>query len=314
MYRDNFKEKLISLISSEDYLNNVPIYLFGYNFTKSFLKIEINGKLFVKNHKKNIQLQGYHFINQFLIKEGKQKIKVKIFPVKSNVFDEFSNFSINLSKLPSKKAWVDVNFIEQKYLIEFDTDELTGKKDEDGFPLTENGKFVRKTNIQGLPYFEKEFEFEASMPFENEALLNSKDLRKLDRALLVQKVLNKYQSFANSVNNKDEQTYWEMYYYKVAYFARANFSTKDDIKDLIKEGELYYNKMTYPTIENYELVFYDEGRLVCLESKSSDLEFRGKSPLIATAINPKDSRDVFRNPIQFYFHMPKDSTTLKPMY
>ncbi|WP_438710425.1 hypothetical protein ACSTS3_15930 [Aquimarina muelleri] len=310
----DYKEKLKNLTTSKDYLNNIPFYLLGYNFTKSFIHIEINGKLFVKDYKRSTKIQGYHFVNQFLNQKRKQKINVKIYPSKSDLFDEFSNFRINLSMLPSKKAWDNVNFTEQHYLIEYNTDDLTGEKDEDGFPLTENGKFKRKINIEGLPYFEKEFEFEAEMPFENEALQNSKDLREIDSTILEQKVLGQYHAFINSVKNKDENTYWEMYYNKVAYWAKANFFTEKDIDDLIKEGEMYYNMMSYQPIENYELVFYDEGRLVCFESKSNDLEFKGKSPLIATAVNPNDPKDVFRNPIQFYFYMPKDSNELQIMY
>ncbi|MBL4745729.1 MAG: hypothetical protein JKY08_05125 [Flavobacteriaceae bacterium] len=310
--RIDYKQELKELAVNKEDVKGNSIFFVEYRSTKCRIEIYVNDKLLVKSYKYFRDSQGNKYINQFLLKSKNQKVKINIYPTKGDVFDKHSSFRIELSFL-TKELLLSERFDEQDYFIEYSTDVL--KKNTDGSPfLDDDNSFVRKVNIEGLSYFEKEFEFDAEIPFENEALQNSKDLRKLNTHALEQKVLAQYQAFANSVKNKNEQMYWEMYYNKGAYFVKANLFTKEDIEDFIKEGELYYNKMTYPAIENYELVFYDEGRLVCFESKSSDLEFRGKSPLIATAINPKDSSDVFRNPIQFYFHMHKDSTALKPMY
>ncbi len=298
----DYKEKLYDLSTNESFLNDFPFYFIKINSSSISCKTTINNVLFKKYYSYSKDLQGIHFINHYI--KNKNKIKLHIAPVYDTIFEKTNDFiNIKVYKSPSKKIYTEDDFFTSaEEVINFDTYAPSNKK-----------KIIYE-NIEGLPYFEKEFEFEAEMPFENEALINSKNLQEIDKKVLEQKVLKQYQRFVNSVKNKDENTYWELYYHKVAYFAKANFLTEEEIEDLIKEGEIYYEKMSYQPIENYEMVFYDEGRLVCFESKSNELEFKGKSPLIATAVNPNDPNDVFRNPIQFYFYMPKDSNELKIMY
>ncbi|MBL4745726.1 MAG: hypothetical protein JKY08_05110 [Flavobacteriaceae bacterium] len=307
----NYKKEIRKLATYE--LISSPLYLIRHSISGGLLEISINKKIILKNHEFSVKSQKHEFINHLLKRNNKQEVSIKMFPPVSEKFDSNSSFSLELSKFESKDNWdnwIDDN--QQTIILKYNTNDV--KKKPNGFPLTENGKFRRKVNIEGLLYFEKKIEFEAEMPFENEVLLNGKELSKLDSKTLEEKVLLEYQRFANSVENKEENIYWKMYYSKIAYFSKANFLTKKDIDDLIKEGEMYYNKMSYLPIENYEMKFYDEGRLVCFESKSNELEFKGKSPLVATAVNPKNPSDVFKNPVQFYFYMPKDSDELKIMY
>lgn len=311
----DFKEKLYEIVENSTKYKKASLFLFDYSHSQVNIEVLVNDKLLSKSSIHNKQEQGYKFMNHLLSKKNKkQLVKLRITSLdKLSNFDKHNSyFSFNLSEM-NRLEWSNDNFENQNYFIKYSN--YGFKKDSKGELIRDlNGDVIRKDNLDNLNVFEKEFEFEAEMPFENEALQNSKDLREIDSTILEQKVLGQYHAFIKSVKNKDEDTYWEMYYNKVAYFAKANFFTEKDIDDLIKEGEMYYTMMSYQPIENYEMVFYDEGRLVCFESKSNDLEFKGKSPLIATAVNPNDPKDVFRNPIQFYFYMPKDSNELQIMY
>ncbi len=309
----NFIEELKE---TNNAISDSPIYLYNFTYSNVNIEIYINEQLFLKSYYKGNEVDDNHLINHYLNKEVHQKLKVIVKPINDKYFNQQSYFTIHLSSLPDRKTFFKKEWKESKKIIEYTTNEFA--RDANGaFTRDSTGAvvgYIKEKKLEGKSYFEKEFEFEAEMPFENEALNNSKDLQKIDKKVLEQKVLEQYQRFVNSVKNKDEKTYWELYYHKIAYFAKANFLTENDIENLKKEGKMYYKMMSYQPIENYEMVFYDEGRLVCFESKSNELEFKGKSPLIATAVNPNDPNDVFRNPIQFYFYMPKDSNELKIMY
>lgn len=90
---------------------------------------------------------------------------------------------------------------------------------------------------------------------------------------------------------------------------------RESLEDVVRQSELLLQQAHFPTIDNnYNVVFYDQGRLVCFESKSQERDLKEKSPLIATAINPNNPNDIYKKPIQFYFYMSKDSNELKPMY
>ena len=296
---NDYKEKILNINNDIENINNKSLYNFHYRYSGCQIEILINDKLILKEFGGNI---GAFYtpipINHLLSKDNPQKVKVIVKPLGSDYLTEQANFKIGFSYFESNnERYEEYHKDEDKYfLFQFNTHETV-----------EFESFERKINIEGLPFYEKEFEFDSKILIENDFLANARDLRKINQDSLSQNILKKYQQFANGVNNKkNEDLYWEMVYSKVEYFAQANYLDKKSLEDIIKQSELLLNQANFPSIENnYKLTFYDNGKLVCFESTVDDLKLKGKSPLIATATNPNDPKDIYKKPIQFYFYMPK---------
>ena len=217
-------------------------------------------------------------------------------------------------ELPNRSVFRKDKWVGKRELLNYKTNEFARDSTGD-FAVDSAGEtigYIKDKRLEGKVYDEKEFEFKADFDIENKELSKAKDLRKLDRDSLKQKVLNKYQRFANSVNDKNKEVFWEMWYNKIKDVVKNNYFLEKDINDVVEEAESIYSQAKFLPIENYEMIFYDEGRLVCFESTVDDLKLKGKSPLIGTAKQHDGS--VYKKPIQFYFYMPKDSNELQIMY
>lgn len=308
----DYKNKILEINKDVEGINNKPLYNFNYSYSGCQIEILINDKLILKEFGYNI---GAYYtpipINHFLLKNNPQKVKVIVKPLGSDYLTEQSSFNIGISYFSDKNTRTEYDKDEDKYfLFQFDTDET----------ITSDG-FERKVNIEDLTHYEKEFEFDSNIHIENDFLANAKDLRNLDRDSLHKKVLGMYQEYGNSINDKIEEVFWKLMYGKVSHFTKSNYLlitdsiNNIDLESIIKEAEAIYSQANFPPIGNdYEMIFYDSGKLVCFESTVDDLKLKGKSPLIATATNPNDPKDIYKKPIQFYFYMPKDSNELQIMY
>ncbi len=307
----NYKERLREVNKDVEDIDNKPLYNFHYSYSGCQIEILINNKLILKEFGYNT---GAYYtpisIHHLFVKEKTQKIKVIVKPLIDEELTNQSSFRIGVSYFKNRALRNNYHQNEDSFfLFQFNTDETINFE-----------SFERKINIEGLSYFEKEFQFKTDDIFiKNDFLTNAQDLREVNQDSLKQKVLNQYNKFANSVNNKKEEIFWENWYNKTNYLIEANYLVPInelgiiDIESIIKEAKTIYTQANFPLIEdNYEMIFYDNGKLVCFESKKEDLRLKGKSPLIGTAEQHDGS--LYKKPFQFYFYMPKDSNELKIMY
>lgn len=121
-------------------------------------------------------------INSCMLKSGKQKLKIKLYPNvgKENITVSHKNnspFNLNISY--RKDAW-DHDSLDEVVVFKLPPILLPEK---------------------GLPYFEKEIEFEAKVPYEFEGWSNSMDLTKISD--IEQKVINKYKELQKLLADKN---------------------------------------------------------------------------------------------------------------
>ncbi|GGX32400.1 hypothetical protein [Aquimarina muelleri] len=314
-----YKEKFINLYEEVKTKPEPPLYIYEFNYSDVNIEIYINNKLFFKSYAYSDETQNYQLINHYLNNELTQKLKIVVKPLDGELFSEQSYFTFRLSSFEKKSYYDDDIWDNEQKIINYSTDEF-GRDSNGDFAVDKDGNtigYIKEKRLEGKPYFEKEFEFEASIPFKLPNVLEtSKDLRKLDTVVLKKQVVTYFNRFIKSVNNSDDDAFfWETMYRKAYLECMANYRSEEEINELYENAEFVFSdkRVTFLPLEDYEMVFYNEGRLVTLESTSSDLKKKGKSVLNLEL--RQEGKEVKKsNKMQFYFHIPKDSKELEVIF
>lgn len=315
----NYRERFETLYKEVENNPEPPIYIYNFGFSNANIEMYINDKLFLKSYSYVDGIQENHLINPYFKNTSKQKIKIIAKPLNKDTFDAQSSFSIDLTYL-EKKSYYDKDIWDnEQKILNYSTDEFARDSNGD-FAVDKDGNtigYIKEKRLEGKPYFEKEFEFEASIPFKLPNVLEtSKDLRKLDTVVLKKQVVTYFNRFIKSVNNSDDDAFfWETMYRKAYLECMANYRNEEEINELYENAEFVFSdkRVTFLPLEDYEMVFYNEGRLITLESTSSDLKKKGKSVLNLEL--RQEGKEVKKsNKMQFYFHIPKGGKELEVIF
>ena len=200
-------------------------------------------------------------MNPYILKNGKYKVKLRIFPAfkageKLIEFDDIEKSNISFDS----------------YIRNKETDEILNYN---SIPLP----IVAPK--EDVPYFEQEWEVEITdLPYELEGWSKGQDLRKWDKKELEKKVVAYYQKLWRILNNGEGERYMDLW--KQADQELMFYDYETDYDSIYKEESEEIKKnctdnMIY--LEDYEMKLYAEGKLVCLERKTHTREFNNYSPL-----------------------------------
>ena len=200
-------------------------------------------------------------MNPYILKNGKYKVKLRIFPA----------FKAG-EKLIASKDIKNSNISFGSYIRNKETDEILNYEDK---PLPITAPTI------DVPYFEQEWEVEITdLPYELEGWSKGQDLRKWDKDKLEKKVVAYYQKLWRILNNGEGERYMDLW--KQADQELMFYDYETDYDSIYKEESEEIKKnctdnMIY--LEDYEMKLYAEGKLVCLERKTHTREFNNYSPL-----------------------------------
>ena len=200
-------------------------------------------------------------MNPYILKNGKYKVKLRIFPA----------FKAG-EKLIASKDIKNSNISFGSYIRNKETDEILNYEDK-LLPIT--------APTIDVPYFEQEWEVEITeLPYELEGWSKGQDLRKWDKDKLEKKVVAYYQKLWRILNNGEGERYMDLW--KQADQELMFYDYETDYDSIYKEESEEIKKnctdnMIY--LEDYEMKLYAEGKLVCLERKTHTREFNNYSPL-----------------------------------
>ena len=200
-------------------------------------------------------------MNPYILKNGKYKVKLRIFPA----------------------------FKAGKKLIEFDDIEKSNISFDSYIRNKETNEILNYNSIplpivapkEDVPYFEQEWDVELTeLPYELEGWSKGQDLRKWDKDKLEKKVVAYYQKLWRILNNGEGERYMDLW--KQADQELMFYDYETDYDSIYKEESEEIKKnctdnMIY--LEDYEMKLYAEGKLVCLERKTHTREFNNYSPL-----------------------------------
>ena len=202
-------------------------------------------------------------MNPYILKNGKYKVKLRIFPAfkageKLIEFDDIEKSNISFDS----------------YIRNKETDEILNYN---SIPLP----IVAPK--EDVPYFEQEWDVELTeLPYELEGWSKGQDLRKWDKKELEKKVVAYYQKLWHILNNGEGERWTKLTQKRINETAIFYYESEEENQKAIKNNQ--QNIVKYCTnnmipLEDYEMKLYAEGKLVCLERKTHTKEFNNKSPL-----------------------------------
>ncbi|TRX37437.1 hypothetical protein FNW52_05605 [Flavobacterium sp. ZT3R18] len=268
---DNIADKITEQVK---HYPKEPIYYLYASNSLCIYEILVNDYPIHKNYKYEQEATPI-YINKAILKSGRQKITYRLYPAPaefnggSDVFDLDTKFDVKVCKQDLKRSGSHEVIKEEKTPIK----EI---KVGDG----ENEKEIEFVG-KGKKYYEYSFYFDAEVPYENEGWSNGEDLREIDQNLLKEWVLKFYLSRKKEIDNKDLDAIARLAYLPLKEQFISEYSETDRIKKGWNEYVATYKNMTYQfqPFENYKMVLFGEGKIVCLRQISTDVRLREKSAL-----------------------------------
>ena len=216
----------------------------------------------IKASELNMPLGTAIDLNPYVLKNGKCKIKLQIFPLFRRG-----------DTLVTVENIMRCNLFFGSYIRNKETNEILNYKADVALPIV--------APKEDVPYFEQEWEVEITdLPYELEGWSKGQDLRKWDKKELEKKVVAYYQKLWHILNNGEGERYMDLW--KQADQELMFYDYETDYDSIYKEESEEIKKnctdnMIY--LEDYEMKLYAEGKLVCLERKTHTREFNNYSPL-----------------------------------
>ena len=230
------------------------------------LSMRIPYELYINDIKADCDYVGANSgvdMNPYILKNGKYKVKLRIFPA----------FKAG-EKLIASKDIKNSNISFGSYIRNKETDEILNYEDK---PLPITAPTI------DVPYFEQEWDVELTeLPYELEGWSKGQDLRKWDKKELEKKVVAYYQKLWRILNNGEGERWTKLTQKRINETAIFYYESQEENQEAIKNNqqniEKYCTNNMIP-LEDYEMKLYAEGKLVCLERKTHTREFNNKSPL-----------------------------------
>lgn len=235
-------------------------------------------------------------INSVLLKSGKQSFKLILYPgFQDNkpVASLSKNVIARITIEALKYKGGDVKTVVSPYSI------------------IEVPSVDHPFGFAGKPTAVYEGTFSVDLPYEITGWSKSKDLRKENPQALLKQVLDTYQQFSSLITEKDEKGLQAMVYKKEKNYAQMMFL---DQEATAYQWQSYRRNFTDETlemrpIEQYQLKFYGEGRLVMLER--TDVANFGEPALRARY---KEQGSNMINAFFLYLHKPEGSDKLEVIH
>jgi hypothetical protein len=233
-------------------------------------------------------------INNFILKSGQQSYKLILYPGYSNG---------KPAKTLSENVTVDIT-------IEGFTYNGSAIR-EVGTPISLVSLSARQKNFKqaGEPSAVFEGVFNLDVPYDLIGWSESKDLRKEDPAQLLKEILASYKEYSDILTSRDSVRLSNLVYQKEKDYAQALFLDRAGTK---KQWDTYRailnaKKLKIEPLENYQLKFYGNGRLVTLER--TDYPFIGQPALRADVTDARGEEyiEYYMN----YFHKKQGSDHLE---
>ena len=260
------------------------------------LSMRVPYELYINDIKADFHYVGANSgvdMNPYILKNGKYKVKLRIFPA----------------------------FKAGKKLIEFDDIEKSNISFDSYIRNKETDEILNYNSIplpivapkEDVPYFEQEWDVELTeLPYELEGWSKGQDLRKWDKKELEKKVVAYYQKLWRILNNGEGEKYVEVWKKADQELFSYYYTTQERYLKLVEntiEDVEEYCKGTMIPLEDYEMKLYAEGKLVCLERKTHTKEFNNKSPLNIKGWSPLISKGTIYGaaPYPILLYLPQGS-------
>jgi len=276
---------LFEVMQQIKHYDNRPVYNLQVNKSGCRLLVETNDFPFgiLGNFYTNKGESMMISLNKCILKSGKQNIKLKIYPREGEDFI-------------SGYAHINVK-------LYYNSNKDSGLKN---YECLANVALPEDIVDKELPYFEMNIPFEAKVPYDfSKRLDNATDLKEIPN--IEEQVLQKFEAKRDLIINASQSEYYKDEKESIIATANMLYSSQEELSEYLNVGNEIFNsnlsgKKVEP-IENYEINFYNNNRLVTIVNKNSKVE------ILNVLYNYNDKPAYARIPLVLY--IPKGSTELK---
>ena len=254
----------------------------------------------------NGAMSGSSPINTSILKAGLQTWKIRVYPEHTREVIE------------GKVAMIPETSISKGVIVEMTIE---------GVRFLENGnieklgkvlEFEAETEIDSIttkrvfkdadkPYIEYKGTFRAEVPYELTGWSKSQDLKKQDSNKIKEEVLKAYEEASNLIEDKMIEKFENKVLNKEKEVAQALFFNKknsDEISNFYLKSFTNESLKMLP-IENYKVIYYGNGKVVCLKR----IDYKGDFALASVYTNEKgEDRMINYN---YLLHKPEGSDKLE---
>ncbi|MGG6231144.1 hypothetical protein [Tenacibaculum sp. SDUM215027] len=232
-------------------------YTINYDFMCKNSEILVNDIVIDQSLYGN--LGGMEFINQFILQSGKQSVKLRM----------IHPFAEKGGEYPFE--------VLEEYGKDFNIFQTVYNKSGDIVDM----KIIKNLSLSKIkmatPIVEREWSFEAELPFELEGWKNSEDLSKWDKNELEKKVVNKYKYLRELLNQGNGSEFIrELSLANQEYFDANYISLSEQEKYIENLIDLFNGlKGKASEISDYKMRILGEGKVVVLEKLSGKFSQKG---------------------------------------
>lgn len=257
------KQEIIDSIAKQvKHYPKEPMYYLRINQLNCIYDILINDRFVGARNYSIKQFASATEINSAILKSGTQTLTYRLYPIGDLIKEEYGEGETINTLLGNTEINIEVIRVDDINTYEsiVDDEKLVLKHQSKTDSTT--GKFIGA----GVPYYEYTFTFNAQVPYELEGWTNGIDLRKLDQKKLENAVLNYYKKVQKLYENNEADKKMNMEYNLLLRLAISEYRDKQYITEMYEELESFknYNDKEFYPIENYEMQFYGDGRIVSL--------------------------------------------------
>lgn len=290
-YSEQTADSLFSQLKKYDYEPNYEINI----DTKNSYDVLVNDLLMSCDYGRIIQERSF-FINWGILKSGKQRLQVKLYPKYSN--------------------GKQLETLTNNDFLKLTVSSFTWRKDGYG---TENEDTVLTyqlprldANNRPIDYSKQKelvinLEFDAKVPYELKGWTDGIVFNKKDSTILKQKLASIYQEQINDFKNKRFDLINAQSVIHDFEIGQSVYDTKESLLKSLKEyDELKDKDLNFLPLEKYDIFFYGDGRVITLRRINN--EYKGCSPFIRLYTDDNGAERVQTNDL--YFYQPKGSDKL----
>lgn len=299
------------------------IYGINYNVSLCRFDIYVNGIMIHKNFGDGMGSTGVQ-INEAIFKSGIQHFTFKLYPLFHYQKSEYEPklFYKTLTKDTDFEA--DINSYDKKReneseitykeyelpKVEKEVTETEAENKEWGSHHSTT-KYKEKRFIgEGKTYYEINFDVNLEVPYTiSPPFKNAQDLTKLDSKKLEKMIVKKYNQIKIMYENRDLDNLARIYYDRAKVKSISNFIEKKDIEEEWNSFKTFINKndLNIELLENYEIRYLADGKLITLVKKAKDISERNKSAFLGI----KNNSEKTEIELQYFFYIPQGETEFK---
>ena len=266
--RTNYAQKVYESVKHYD---KEPVYYYRVHKQNCLIEIYINDV----NDYDDFELSNVITPTEIghILKSGKQKVKVKMYPVGDLINKDLGLENAPPATILSDKASVAIEVV------------MMDNKSRKGF--ADEKLIVQKVSPKGAAagkeYYEFMFTFDVDVPYEFEGWTKGQDLRKLDPELVHQKALEYYKMVGQLFVQKDLDSWLKVKYPVQQRIAGMYYRDKQYVDELVDEIKQEMNR-DYQILPfgKYTQEYMGDGKLLRLVTDNQKSSFRGGGALYLT--------------------------------